>query len=273
MRLTKVDWLVIVVMLLLGFLCAISMAYAERVPTWEGDKLVITTVPDPEIIQGRPKGLLPEDALKLRDGKKREVTIEDGYEKKVIYSLDFPWLHTKISARDARVTFDGKRFVPYPVAMLKVKESSDVGLSVLFLWLPVILLLVVSVKGAWMGVNLKRLFFLYASFFTATIVTGILGIFIILEHATITGLLAGIIALAVAGGFVAGLTGALSGLVVGFFSNIIGVVIQRQNLKDSLPLIMFFLVAQVISFGIAWATGAVKKSRAQQKEAMDCILI
>src|SRR5665811_1425455 len=102
----KFLWLILTVLVVITAMIigiATKPAHAKRVANWEGDTLIIRTVPDPEEIQGRPEGLLAEDARKLVDGELPEKVIKDKYGKNY-HSFAFPQFRSRAVYLDRVVT-------------------------------------------------------------------------------------------------------------------------------------------------------------------------
>ncbi|MFA6503215.1 MAG: hypothetical protein WCT45_03105 [Candidatus Paceibacterota bacterium] len=234
----------------------------EREAVLENGTLVVKETTEVLRVPDVPKDLSADFALKLIAGEAKEVVIEDKVGR-AYFSIAFPSV-------EARHEYAGDRIVRYrdgawAVEQLPPKSShgTETSIAILWLWMPALLIVMVSITSSLSGANVYKLLAVYGAMLVTAYVSAYLG-----AATMVLGMILG-----VASGILASrdpddpsrLMGYGGGLAGAFVGGHAGFVVERSmkipNVEAVMPYLFFLLAVSVMSFIIAKAIVYAKTRR------------
>ncbi len=266
--------LVVLVVVFLFVVFAIRPVEARGVASLENGNLVVSEVREIKRIPGVPEGISAEDAYKLVTGELDKVTIKAKKGKKTVI-FGFPL--QRINEYQYRVISHGPKGWN-DSEVIRTETNTDDVLTFLWLIVPYLGILIVSLVSHLSGKKTRKLFVFYGSILVSILVGASIGLLFNKIAGESLGGLAGLLAGALAGVFAGILAGELAGGLAGIFAGGLagifagmsaGAVAGKQGYEVLIPYFVFLVAACAACLVIAYASGFVKKRLPAIKEWLE----
>jgi len=207
-----------------------------------------------------PEGISPDTAYQLASGKQTKATVvdENGSNE---HSLALPWIKERTEYMDKAVTYEkGEWVVKYAPSRFKNEESKI--LSILWLWIPAVLIILISAEGAFARIALKEFFTLYGLLIAGVGASAVVGGYVGASSGGMTGgmvgflfgLICGGLAGLFAGGVIMeedpGLSVVMGGFAGAFTAMISGAYAGAQEFKIVFHCFLFLIASEAVAFSI-----------------------
>lgn len=241
----------VVALLMVVVLVTPKIAHAELVPTIENGVLIVRDIPVVTKVPGVPEELVNANlAYRLVKGEIDEVIIRDEIGKSS-YSFALPLIKGRVDYADKMVSYYHGKWSVNP-AIGRFAKSSLVGLSILWLWIPALVIAVAIIKSLLSGVKIKELSVPCLVMFAVVIVGTSVGALAGSDAGAITGLVVGLFAGGIVGVFLFGVLGMFLGAIVGACMGMFsGGIAGSQNYEVVGYYCLFLLAVMILSFIIS----------------------
>lgn len=233
----------------------------------ENDSLVVRESRETMRVEGVPQGISADTALKLVNGSIPSAeTIARPEPVKNTYFFSPRLLKVEREYVASTIQYRGGWIVDHRTIKT---DDDDVFLTLLGLWLPLFLIVLISIRNALWGIDWKSLALLYFLFALICIVGSLTNI--------LTGLWVGALLGAIAGSGanrkcidiefplpVGGFPGSIAGCLIGLMS---GLFATNTRPKDPMLYLVFVLGASLLAFVVAFLVDRVKKKFEEPKQA------
>lgn len=239
-------------------------AHAEIETSFTKDRtLIVKEIVGKGFFYKVPEGISADTAYKLATKKQVEATVvdENGSNE---HSFALPWIKVRTEYMDKVVTYEKDGWL-VKYAPSRFKQEERIFLSILWLWIPAVLIIIASIESAFARVPVKSFPAFYGLLLAGVFASALVGWFIGNSSGeavgagtgTFFGLIAGGFAGIFAGGELVewgpdnpGLSVGLGGIAGALTAMVSGTYAGAQEFKIVMHCFLFLVGTEVVSFAI-----------------------